>query len=817
MDLSGAWTSVTHAKTAKLESKVMSVWQCSVLMTRRPDWVKLRPSLQLSKSIPLAVTYREGYWNGKGFDGIKGLRYERIRSRLSLRFEDMNSRVASAGGASVNIPMRRQVTMSTDDSLLFENRRQLARYHASVRKIVDDWWKDLPKDSRGSLVQSTHHWITQQLYGLLVVDGNAEEEGKLKDEDWKCDSKGCISMDSLLFHQMAMQFCDVWCETTELKEFVEFLSVCREACQGAPPIEDTSEADNVQYIHQVLSTSLLRGGIRVTSLTEEVRSALGGLGTFVRALTQDDIHFPENAFGGTRTAEEFKAKVELMDATSPKNGGPPDMSEYGFASLTRGFEFDFVTFCAFIEASYSEAKKEIEAVQTVTTKKNITNFKDPAELWIKVYPRETIIHNMEWEVSVDGVWHRFSPGVQEVLKEAFEATSTIYMDELGDVYIRPWTFESSAGPLRCVWRYRWECLSASDGKTWIPYPMEMQANINAQFETQRLADTAHDADDIPHPGGGDGGVVEKIDFVGMCSTTVAKAKGAKALPRRIRSVEVMMDKTHFDAFEETIVTLYDRPTRDPCNRTERESSVPFLAQTDIKLLPRTLKRPSMVPQSSSSSHDTLGDVSQQPSILSGRLGSASRSTLRFPLPKNTEDLNRTLDVPTRVTKLCKQLHEEVKKNSLMVRAATSFSLMNGNSIEGNADDDVQVMSLGGRKIVRSHSTVPPKRASSMIEMQSPSDSLCVHPKDHSLGTVPSSSLPALRVPPGTKKSNSTGLMRKNSTTVTSGSASSRMGASKDRGVSFRTKPLTDGMCSELFRVVDFPVYVPAGNLRLLQM
>eukprot|EP00760_Papus_ankaliazontas_P013520 PhM_4_TR15787/c0_g1_i1/m.100732 len=855
MDLTGLWTSTTHSRASRIEVRFVSVWQCCWMLASHEDWGQIRPSLHLDDPPSNVVTFRENYWASKGFDGLKGLRYERIRSRLALRFDDMNKRVIPLNSSSrVVLPLRRQYTMPSEEATIFENRRQLARYHGSVRQLVEEWWRSLPKDNRGCMVMSTHRWLVRRLYGLVVLDGCEAEIDRIVDDDWKCDSRGCIALDSLLFHQMIMQWIDVWCETTDVQEFLDFIKMCRDACPDPPPIEEESETENMQYVHKILSTTLLRAGLRVSTLSEEARSALGGLGSFVRAVTQGDITLPttNGAVGninksasvssdvagepakmpsGQHAANEVAVWSDRRTSSSP---GPPELDpdNAGYVSLHDrrcNLDFDVLTFSAFIESSYQGCDDDMVPVILEPIPDNTNMINDPAAEWLRVLSRDATMMMMQWEVCVGNVWTPFPPGVQPMLHEAYESTATIHMDEDDVCYITPWKFASSAGPLRAVWRYRWECtLIPSDKRekrVWVPYPLDMQRRINEQWECQHLAGASHPMDDIVHTYAKN--YTESIDPVAMAATTTSVTG---VIPRSVRVVEVLLDQEHVDCFLERVVEDDLVPLAEPFNRTGRrvygdDYILPNTTIPDTTVVARKLRRDFTTKGHNNNNNSNSNNVhnittrSPSPIVATAEVGQQQHDEddheadyrevmLIAEFMRRAMEMDRSLRFPdgppgvdfvpmqTRTSRLQDARHRRVQ--SVLAQLPPETLSPRANTVLG----------FSGRKAV-AKKTAPQEQQQHQAPLHG-RRAKTTSPAPQTAGTTVSSGggLPALR----SRKNNSSALLMS--------AQHHRLGRVSGRrhvvgGERAMTRPLADGTGRRLMNACDFNLTVAPANLRLL--
>ena len=165
----------------------------------------------------------------------KGKRYERIREELKSTIEDYGIICEVSGEQDLNHTYRLQGNLemyNTDN----QTRRKNNKTNKLILSKLEIWWAKLPKCSNTDIIdKDIYSWLSSKLFRTFVPNASEGECEMCIEEDWKTDSKGMSTMSTDLFNDAMFQFADIWCETSDHREYADFLEACmRISIQGEP-------------------------------------------------------------------------------------------------------------------------------------------------------------------------------------------------------------------------------------------------------------------------------------------------------------------------------------------------------------------------------------------------------------------------------------------------------------------------------------------------------------------------------------------------------------------------------------------------------
>jgi Ca2+-binding EF-hand superfamily protein len=137
--------------------------------------------------------------------------------------------------------------------------REQNRHHPLVVEALDNFWEVLPKTMFGNINKSIYAWYTRKLYFSFTPAATEEEFRRILDEDWKNDAVWSCSMNVRMFRVAMYNLADIWCETTEPKEYHDFLVRCMSIVQsGGPYTGTTREGDSTDTSERAMAGAFSR-------------------------------------------------------------------------------------------------------------------------------------------------------------------------------------------------------------------------------------------------------------------------------------------------------------------------------------------------------------------------------------------------------------------------------------------------------------------------------------------------------------------------------------------------------------------------------
>jgi len=102
-------------------------------------------------------------------------------------------------------------------------RRQLIMYDAAVRDAITRYWSIAPKTEAGRVSKSVYTGICLRISKVILPGFSEEESKKVIEDDWENDSQGAETLDYFLFYRAIFQLADIWTNSLDVKEYVDFL------------------------------------------------------------------------------------------------------------------------------------------------------------------------------------------------------------------------------------------------------------------------------------------------------------------------------------------------------------------------------------------------------------------------------------------------------------------------------------------------------------------------------------------------------------------------------------------------------------------
>eukprot|EP00756_Hemistasia_phaeocysticola_P011460 Hpha_TRINITY_DN15122_c1_g1::TRINITY_DN15122_c1_g1_i10::g.129606::m.129606 len=232
------------------EPPALSVWQ--VVLQRGQEESKERDGrfagirqVILAKNADLRRRLEANYRNKAKIDSTacklaqgdvegKGARYQRVKDGLksALKSAGIVCEVKEGQG-ELNETYRLQgnLDMYTDQA---KAKRQKNRSNGEVMAALGDWWDAMPKTVEGALNKDMYKWMSNKLFQAFVPYSDEAEREMCIKEDWKNDSQGEKLMSRGMFEAAMFNFADIWCETTDAREYRDLLRACLQICLQPP-------------------------------------------------------------------------------------------------------------------------------------------------------------------------------------------------------------------------------------------------------------------------------------------------------------------------------------------------------------------------------------------------------------------------------------------------------------------------------------------------------------------------------------------------------------------------------------------------------
>jgi Ca2+-binding EF-hand superfamily protein len=128
--------------------------------------------------------------------------------------------------------------------------REGLRHHPDIMGALDEFWNILPKTPTGRINKSIYTWFCRAMYFQLVPTATETEFQAIVSEDWKNDALYSHTMNIRMFRTAIFNTADVWCETTEHKEYRDCIRRLRKVVENGPryagKLEEDDETDQRQ-------------------------------------------------------------------------------------------------------------------------------------------------------------------------------------------------------------------------------------------------------------------------------------------------------------------------------------------------------------------------------------------------------------------------------------------------------------------------------------------------------------------------------------------------------------------------------------------
>jgi adenylate/nucleoside-diphosphate kinase len=104
-----------------------------------------------------------------------------------------------------------------------KTRRQLIMYDAAVRDAITRYWSITPKTEAGRVSKAVYTGVCLRISKVILPGFSEEESKKVIEDDWANDSQGAETLDYFLFYRAIFQLADIWTNSLDVKEYVDFL------------------------------------------------------------------------------------------------------------------------------------------------------------------------------------------------------------------------------------------------------------------------------------------------------------------------------------------------------------------------------------------------------------------------------------------------------------------------------------------------------------------------------------------------------------------------------------------------------------------
>ena len=103
-------------------------------------------------------------------------------------------------------------------------KRMGLRTNPRIGLVLDEWWTVTDADHNGCIDRDEYIVLGKALYRVIIDDGDEAAARKSAEADWEGDSEGHEVMDAELFKKAIFQLADLWTNSLEPDEYVNFLS-----------------------------------------------------------------------------------------------------------------------------------------------------------------------------------------------------------------------------------------------------------------------------------------------------------------------------------------------------------------------------------------------------------------------------------------------------------------------------------------------------------------------------------------------------------------------------------------------------------------
>ena len=102
-------------------------------------------------------------------------------------------------------------------------KRAALREHPDVISALNVWWDITDADGNGVIDRDEYILLGKALYRVIINDGNEKAAQESAENDWEEDCRGNETMDEALFKQAIFELVDLWTDTLDAVEYVDFL------------------------------------------------------------------------------------------------------------------------------------------------------------------------------------------------------------------------------------------------------------------------------------------------------------------------------------------------------------------------------------------------------------------------------------------------------------------------------------------------------------------------------------------------------------------------------------------------------------------
>ena len=103
-------------------------------------------------------------------------------------------------------------------------RRQLIMYDASVRDAITRYWSIAPKTESGRVSKEVYIGICLRISKVVLPGYSEADRRQVIEDDWGNDSQGAETLDYFLFYRAIFQLADIWTNSLDVQEYVDFLT-----------------------------------------------------------------------------------------------------------------------------------------------------------------------------------------------------------------------------------------------------------------------------------------------------------------------------------------------------------------------------------------------------------------------------------------------------------------------------------------------------------------------------------------------------------------------------------------------------------------
>ncbi|KAL9646456.1 hypothetical protein ABK040_006453 [Willaertia magna] len=219
-----------------------------------------RPPTQATSHSPefaLRLSLKTALWFGRS--KIRSIhRYTQVReSIIRLALDKGIVTKISEQPLKESIPYHNQgnLQLYTDENL---KKRLALKSEPAIIHIIAHWWKATTKTNKKPRIsKKTYVSLAMTIYtNLMPMDcgKTLEDARKNAEEDWKEDSEGMNTMDFEQFFNAIFQLADIWTESTNMLEYLEFLTSLFEKVYLDPTLPKCMRRHiNVAYVRHLLN------------------------------------------------------------------------------------------------------------------------------------------------------------------------------------------------------------------------------------------------------------------------------------------------------------------------------------------------------------------------------------------------------------------------------------------------------------------------------------------------------------------------------------------------------------------------------------